>query len=251
MRTKRARQANSGALVLAAALLAAASLAGPASAAEPSSVTLGGVAYNFTTGKPIPHARVAVEETGAAAETDDNGRWSLDVPAGSDATVHITKVGWYPMYTQTFQNVRQGIPDIFLQTPDLATTAGLWALVAAQQWKDPFEDGCVIVSTVVDKRAVGMTFEELVGFVPHGVPGSTASASPALPKPLYFNDHVLPDISLSQTSTDGGVMWTNVPTGTYTFNATHPTEKFAPFTAQCKDHRFINASPAHGLHGMP
>ncbi|MFC0597633.1 hypothetical protein [Streptomyces palmae] len=237
--------------MLTAGLLVGASLTGPASAEERSSVILGGVAYSFTTGKPIPHARIAVEETGAAVESDDNGRWSLDVPVGSDATVHITKLGWYPMYTQTFRNVQQDIPDVFLQTPDLATTAGLWALVAVQTGKDPFSGGCVIVSTVVDKRAVGMSFEELMGFAPHGVPGATASASPALRGPLYFNDSVLPDISLSQTSTDGGVMWTNVPTGTYTFHAAHPTEKFAPFTATCKDHRFINASPAHGLHGIP
>ncbi|MQY09939.1 hypothetical protein SRB5_00420 [Streptomyces sp. RB5] len=54
-----------------------------------------------------------------------------------------------------------------------------------------------------------------------------------------------------RTTVDGGILFPNVPPGTYEFTATHPTVKFAKFTATCTGNRLINASPPQGLHGMP
>jgi hypothetical protein len=117
--------------------------------------------------------------------------------------------------------------------------------------RDPFEDGCVIVSTVSDPQVVGMSFDEFIHFAPHGVAGATVSGVPELPEPIYFNDAVMPDLRQTATSGDGGVLWANVPPGVYEVSASHPDVEFATFTATCEQDRVINASPPWGLHGIP
>ena len=84
----------------------------------------------------------------------------------------------------------------------------------------------------------------------HGVAGATASATPTLPPPIYFNKNVVPDAKQVGTSDDGGVLWINVPAGVYTISATHPTRKFASFTATCVAGRLVNANPPWGLHEL-
>ena len=50
------------------------------------------------------------------------------------------------------------------------------------------------------------------GRLPHGDPGATTSASPALGLgPIYFNEDVFPDPGQTTTSVDGGVTWLNMP----------------------------------------
>ena len=77
--------------------------------------------------------------------------------------------------------------------------------------------------------------------------GATATTSPGLPGPIYFNDNVIPDPSLTETSTDGGVIWTEVPSGTYRVSAQHPTKRFSSFVATCRKGRVVNANPPQGL----
>lgn len=232
--------------------LALGALAVPQPASAAPTVTLSGVAYSFLTGDPIPLARIAIDETGAATTANWSGRWSIQVPAGRDVTPYVRALGFRTMYAQTFRAVDADIPGIYLQTPDVVTAAALEALVTGYQGgRSPFDGGCVVVSTVSDPRVVGMPFDQFADFAPHGVPGARASSVPALRAPFYFNDMVLPVPNRVDTSTDGGVMWTNVPPGGYEFSASHPTVRFATFAATCKDNRFINASPPQGLHGIP
>lgn len=252
-------------LLLATALaLASAVATPPATAATPTpartatqppatqdTVTLSGVAYSFTTGDRIPRARITVPETGQSTTASDDGSWAIEVPAGGDATVRVSKLGFHTMYTQTFQDLTADVDDVYLQTPDLVTATALRALVTAYEGRDPFSDGCVVVSTVSDPRVVGMPFDEFVDFAPHGVAGSTAQASPSLGAPYYFNDDVIPVPHLTRTSTDGGVLFANVPEGTYQISASHPEVDFASATATCEGNRLINASPPQGLHGIP
>ena len=109
----------------------------------------------------------------------------------------------------------------------------------------------MIVSTVSDPLVVDMSFDEFIHFAPHGVAGATASGSPALLDPIYFNDAVIPDPTQELTSGDGGVLWANVPPGVYEVSASHPEVEFATFTATCVQDRVVNASPPWGLHGIP
>ncbi len=109
---------------------------------------------------------------------------------------------------------------------------------------------CAIVSTVSTKEIRDLTFPQFVAFGAHGVPGATASTRPKLPGPVYFNDSVIPDPSLTETSTDGGVIWTEVPRGTYTVSAKHPSKRFASFQATCRNGRIVNANPPWGLYQL-
>jgi hypothetical protein len=57
------------------------------------------------------------------------------------------------------------------------------------------------------------TIKQFRAFGAHGVAGATASSTPALPSPIYFNENVVPDPSQPASSKDGGVIWTEVPPG--------------------------------------
>ncbi|MQY09947.1 hypothetical protein SRB5_00510 [Streptomyces sp. RB5] len=162
----------------------------PAAAAD--TVTLSGVAYNMVNGGRIPLARITIPETGASVTAGWNGAWSIRAPVGSDATIRVSALGFHTMYTQTFQNLSADIDGIYLQTPDVVVAAALQGLIAVYEGRDPFTDGCVVVSTVSDPRVVGMPYDDFWDFIPHGVAGATVTASPPLAKRYYFTEDVIP-----------------------------------------------------------
>ena len=57
------------------------------------------------------------------------------------------------------------------------------------------------------------SFDGFVRYGAHGVAGATASATPALKSPFYFNAQVIPDPAQRRSSKDGGVIWTGVAPG--------------------------------------
>ena len=90
----------------------------------------------------------------------------------------------------------------------------------------PFQNAMVVT---VGKSWASMHSDQL----PHGDPGATAIASPALGVgPIYFNAAVFPDPGQTTTSVDGGVTWLNMPLNhTYYVTAekdgvNYPTVKF-------------------------
>ena len=112
---------------------------------------------------------------------------------------------------------------------------------------DPNGPQCHVVTTVSVAAIQGLSFEQFVAFGAHGEAGATVASKPELPGPIYFNEQVLPDPTLTATSRDGGVLFLNVPSGVHTLRATHPAHKFAKVRATCAPGRFINASPPWGL----
>ena len=84
----------------------------------------------------------------------------------------------------------------------------------------------------------------------HGVPGATSIAYPALGEPIYFTEQTIPLPSQTETSLDGGVVWTEVPAGTYRIVTTSPTDRFASFLATCKPRRVVNANPPWGAYQL-
>lgn len=231
----------------------------PAAAAErgrdcrrPRTVTLSGTAYTFNTVDPIAGATVGIaERPGLETTTAADGSWSLEVPRRADVTPWVRAAGHREMFVQTFHTDGDDIGEVNFQTPTEAVAQGLQALVTAYIGRDPFEGGCVVVSTVSVPEVVGLPFDEFIHFAPHGVPGATAFGEPAMPDPIYFNDAVLPDPAQVLTSGDGGVLWPNVPPGVYEVQASHPEMELASFTATCEPGRLVNANPPHGLHGIP
>lgn len=212
-------------------------------------VQLTGTAYRFNaTSIKLAGATVGVAEMpDVTAVTDSNGVYTLSVPAGRKVTPYITAPGYRSIHLQTFTPT-SNLSNVNFQTPDMATFFGLYLLLTnIAGGTVPDKTGCVIVTTVSDARIQGLSFSQFVGFGAHGVAGATGTSTPALPSPVYFNERVMPDPAQLATSRDGGMVWTNVPAGTYTISATHPTRKFASFTATCETGRIVNANPAWGV----
>jgi hypothetical protein len=91
--------------------------------------------------------------------------------------------------------------------------------------------------------------------LPHGDPGVTVGASPAVQFPLsvgpiYFNEAVAPDPTLATTSADGGVMFGNLPAGPNTITATKAPFAYAALTFRVQDDIDLYiASPPHATQG--
>ena len=109
---------------------------------------------------------------------------------------------------------------------------------------------CVIVTTASARNVRGVDFETFQERTPHGVAGATARTKPALPPPVYFNESVIPDRSQTETSGDGGIIWTEVPAGTYRVITESASTRFASFLATCKPGRIVNANPPWGAYEL-
>ncbi len=212
-----------------------------------------GVAYTFNTPLPIPGATVSVAELPQfTTVTDENGYYDLAVEvtvANQKVTPFIVKATFHTIYLQTW-TLQPGDADqtnVHFQTPDEGTFVLLSTLVGVGSKTTK----CQVVTTVSDKVIQGMTYEQFRDHGAHGVAGVVASATPTLPKPIYFNAKVVPDVSLTETTDDGGVLWTDVPNGEYTLSAVHPTRQFTTIQITCTDNRIINANPPWGLHELP
>lgn len=218
--------------------------------------TIRGTAYTFNTPDPIAGAVIKVVEfPEVSATTTTNGSYELQVPAGSKATPYIEAAGHSSIHLQTFtlDDAHEGsdIDGVNFQTPTHDIYDGLKVLVESFIGRDPFEGGGVIVSTVSDAKVVGMPFDQFIEFHSHGVPGAVAFITPALARPIYFNQDVIPDNTQSTTSIDGGVLWPNVPPGRYVLTAELEGKTFARVEVECEIGRVVNANPVWGLHEIP
>lgn len=215
-----------------------------------------GTAYTFNTPDPIAGATVSlVEMPEISTVTGADGSYELEVPVGMSVTPVIEAEGHHSIHLQTFtvDDAHEGteIDGANFQTPSEPIYDALRALIGGFVGKDPFEGGCVIVTTVSDSRVVGMSFAEFIEFHPHGKAGATASIDPPNAQPIYFNEDVIPDQTQTTTSNDGGVLWSNVPPGDYTLRATLEGTSFAEARVRCEQDWVVNANPVWGLHELP
>jgi hypothetical protein len=214
--------------------------------------TIRGTAYTFNTPDPIVGATILVDELpGVSATTAADGSYEIVVPTGTRVTPYIVADGHHTIYTQTFTTDGTTLEGVNLQTPSDDIYTALSSLIEGFIGRSPFEDGCVVVTTVGDARMVGMPFAEFIDFHPHGVAGATVYGEPAMPDPIYFNEQVIPDTAQLTTSIDGGVLWPNVAPGAYTLHAEHPDASFTTVDVTCAPDRVVNANPVWGLHALP
>lgn len=222
----------------------------------PAVARMRGTAYTFNTPDPIAGATVRVEEfPDVSAVTAADGSYELELPAGATVTPYIEAAGHGGIHVQQFtldaDHDGTEVDGVNFQTPSEPIYDALRGLIAGFVGRDPFEGGCVIVTTVGDARMVGMPFSEFIEFHPHGVEGATVQLDPPAREPIYFNADVVPDINQLTSSNDGGVLFANVPPGTYTLSATHPTVDFVTVPVRCEQGWVVNANPVHGLHAIP
>ena len=259
-----------GALVALTAVLtlAAVTHAGQAASADRTVLrTISGRAYAFNHSETgLAGATIRVRELpGLSAVADVNGDYALRVPDEADVTPYIEPPpGYHQIDLQTFHTRGAAIENANFQVPADAEYNALAALLEVPLGSDGRPQQCVIVTTASARNVRGVDFETFRARTPHGVAGATASATPALPAPVYFNDDVIPDRSRTATSGDGGIIWTGVPAGAYRVVTRHastnapqqrrgsatPPTHFASFLATCEPGRIVNANPPWGAYEL-
>lgn len=222
---------------------------GPKRAVPP--ITISGTVYTFDNQGPIAGATVRVAELpGLSASSGPDGRYSLAIPGGTRFTPYADAPGHHRIYLQTFVSQGKDLGGVNFQMP----TEGAYNLLAAIGGAPRDENNelvnCAVVSTFSTANVRDVSFPDFVAYGAHGVAGATAAASPALPKPIYFNESVIPDATRTFSSVDGGVVWPVIPAGVYRFTAWHPSTRFAPFRATCAPGRAINANPTRGFYEL-
>lgn len=228
-------------------------LAPPASAGKDETVTISGRAYEFNhMDTYIEGATIRVrEDPGLTAVTDANGDYELEVPRDTTVTPYIDPpAGYNEIDLQTFRARNRDIHNANFQTPADLEYNGLKALLGVESRPDGRPANCVIVTTASARNVRGVDYETFHERTPHGVAGATSSSQPPLPDPIYFNENVLPDPSQPSTSEDGGIIWTEVPAGTYRISTDSPDADFASFLATCEPGRVVNANPPWGAYQL-
>ena len=233
-------------------LIAALASAGLATSKE-DTVTISGRAYVFNHSEQgIAGATIRVRELPRlSAVTESNGDYELEVPDGINVTPYIEPPdGYHQIDLQTFHTRDEPIENANFQTPADAEYNGLADLLDVPLRPDGRPEQCVIVTTASARNVRGVDFDTFRERTPHGVAGATARAEPPLPDAIYFNDQVIPDRSRTETSGDGGIIWTEVPEGAYRVITEHPSTNFASFLATCKPGRIVNANPPWGAYEL-
>lgn len=211
---------------------------------EPETVTISGVTFPFAGGDLVANAAVGVAEGSVAGTTSDaEGRYTLTVPANSTLTPFVEHPDFVTMHLQTFETTDEDLERVNFQMVDTATYDAFAAVLEIE----PDPQRCQIATTVNTIDIRDLSFAEFRAFGPHGVAGATVRSDPSIGDVVYFNEDVIPDRSLTETSVDGGVVWPNVEPGVYELAAEHPDTGFAPFFATCEPGRLVNAGPPWGL----
>ncbi len=240
------------AALLAAGVIGALGAAGPATAAQ-RTVAISGRAYAFNhSDTGLAGAVIRVRELPQlSAVADAVGDYVLRVPDDTNVTPYIEPPpGYHQIDLQTFHTRGEPIRNANFQVPGDAEYNGLSALLSVPLGPDGRPQECVIVTTASARNVRGVDFATFQARTPHGVPGATARAKPALDSAIYFNDAVIPDRSRTATSGDGGIIWTEVPAGTYRVITESPATRFASFLATCEPGRIVNANPPWGAYEL-
>jgi hypothetical protein len=91
--------------------------------------------------------------------------------------------------------------------------------------------------------------------LPHGDPGAEVDITPTAPfpaslGPVYFNASVGPDPTLTSTSVDGGILFGNLASGSYSLSAHKAPFSCSTLTFVVQDDIALYvASPPHGIQG--
>lgn len=204
--------------------------------------TLPGEPYGLIDGASIS----VLEQPGVTTTTDDQGHFVVEgLDRGVEATFVLEREGFPVAHTKTFTLPEtDDLGQVTFQVPDDA----LFDLLAGVLMLEVDPGACQIVSTVT--RVGKSIYDEGA----HGEAEATVTIEPpvdAASGPIYFNAAVIPDPSLTETSEDGGVLFTNVPPGTYVLTAEKDGVEFESTTMQCAAGVLVNASPPYGLQALP
>lgn len=211
-----------------------------------------GFARSFLTGKPISNATITIFENGKKLNTDINGQFGpIQWPVGKPITMILEKKGYWPTQTATIvvppEGLNTPLTNISFQVPsDFAIILFSYAMGVSID-----QNACTVAATIT---AHHKTMDD----IPQGEPDAKAVLSPD-PKvtPFYFglfNNRPLKhktnplDHSLTNTSSDGGVAFINIPPRAepYTLTAEKRGVIFNQVKFIARKGVFINLSPPQG-----
>jgi hypothetical protein len=169
--------------------------------------------------------------------------WVPEYPETKDLDIQTDDTGWWTMHVVKYKGEDLGFSYIYEKDGWVTTKTNVIPVTdednldLAIQYIDPFYY-YVAMKPAVDAMIRELTggqigFENAMvitvgkswasmhnGDLPHGDPGALAITTPqAGIGPVYFNEAVAPDPTLTRTSVDGGVVWFNVAVGQYQVTA--------------------------------
>jgi len=211
---------------------------------SPGTVILTGDAIPFSDGPDgrIEGAAVSILELPERSlVTKEDGTFSFnELKPGTEITLRMQAPGFAKIQTGTITIPATGATRVTFQAVTDLEYVGLALFTKVEP--DPAR--CQMVTTVT---RLGKSIYDVGA---HGEDGVRVSVDPPLPKevgPIYFNSEVRPDRTLVQTSDDGGVLFVNVPPGTYTLTGTKAGAVFTTLKMKCEAGWLVNASPPWGL----
>lgn len=207
----------------------------------------------------VPGVRVWIAEAPITRllnlRTDVQGHWDISAVKLKGRPLAVSFVyeaaGYPTTKSQVFDIGDRAITDLSVQLPTDAYYAAAKGQIEQQIGGligAPYTLRNVVVTTV------GKSWASMYNpALPHGDPGVQVSISPAIQfpaslGPVYFNESVSPDPTYTRTSVDGGVLFGNIPSGTYTLSASKApfTYTSAKFSIEDRIGLYV-ASPPHGL----
>jgi len=163
------------------------------------------------------------------------------VPEGAEVTLALTHPDYFPHLTATWPVGADDLDGLTFQ----AVTIALVELGTSVFGVDPYEPGVCQMATTV--TAISDSQDSVWAV---GEPGATVTLDPPVPPeagPMYFNELVLPDLTLTETTSDGGVLVVGAEPGAYTWTGHKEGLEFRPLTLHCEEGWLTNASPPWGM----
>jgi hypothetical protein len=177
--------------------------------------------------------------------------WIAEYPESKELKILSDKTGWWSMTVIKPKGVELGFSFVYEKKGWITTKSNVIPVVdeddldLSMQYIDPllyhefakpgiekmiasmipagedtaFKNAAVVT---IGKEWASMHDDRL----PHGVAGAVATNIPGAIGPIYFDESVMPNLSYSESSVDGGVAWINIPPGEYILTATRPGLKF-------------------------
>ncbi len=163
------------------------------------------------------------------------------LPEGGEFTVAIVHPDYYPSLSPIIAIGKTDVSNVNFQVVTQLIAMYLGLLVGYDP-SDPTQ--CQMVVTVTAQGA-----NQDLWWAP-GEPGATVTTAPVLPPehgPFYFNTSVMPDKTLTQTTTDGGVLIAGAKPGVYTWTAHKDGVTFTTQRLKCVGGWLTNGVPPLGL----
>jgi hypothetical protein len=163
-----------------------------------------------------------------------------DVPTGEEVTLVLEHPDYPSIQTGTHRVGPEGIDDLTFQVPPQIIYDALAAIVEVT----PDPAMCQLVTTITRKGGT------ILAPGAHGEAGVTVTLDPPLAAeqgPIYFDASVVPDKTLTESSEDGGVLYTNAAPGEYVMSGQKPGATLGDVKLKCRAGVLVNASPPRGM----